>query len=73
MYMTGFTLFCAFLVVRCFNLVAGMTHAEDRVLELEAAKERVVATHADAAAAPNAVQNEKKQKAALDNMSRQAQ
>jgi hypothetical protein len=76
MYLTGFCLFLAFVIVRVFTLVANETLAEERVMVLETARTKAVKLNADAGVNDEDVRDEinkeKKQKAALDTISAKA-
>jgi hypothetical protein len=71
MYLTGFTLFLAFVLVRVFTLVANETYAEDRIRVLEASRENTVKQNADANGI-DVTQKDRQQKAALDKLSKKA-
>lgn len=71
MYLTGFTLFLAFVLVRVFTLVANETSAEDRIRVLEASRENTVKQNADANGT-DVTQKDRQQKAALDKLSKKA-
>jgi hypothetical protein len=71
MYLTGFTLFLAFVLVRVFTLVANETYAEDRIRVLEASRENTVKQNADANGT-DITQKDRQQKAALDKLSKKA-
>jgi hypothetical protein len=72
MYLTGFTLFLAFVIVRVFSLLVNETVFEDRINELEAEFDTDDTTAVGNSTALNSMQKERHQKAALDQLSAKA-
>jgi hypothetical protein len=71
MYLTGFTLFLAFVIVRVFSLLVNETVFEDRINELEAEFDTEDPAVGNSTAL-NSMQKERHQKAALDQLSAKA-